>query len=89
MEKCVEIGSPEYLELCKVVNALPLQPLQPSPPLQPLQISIQEEIVKIKTDFTGYKDTDLLILQRLSDRDLSQICQVNRYVNNLCIQESF
>ena len=39
--------------------------------------------------FTGNKDTDFEILQRLDDKDLSQFCLVNTYVNNLCRDEKF
>ena len=70
MEKdpCLEIGSPEYLKFCRIINAPPLTPLQSIP-----QIPVEKEIVQ-KTDFTGFKDTDLLILQRLSDKERTGIC---------------
>ncbi len=39
--------------------------------------------------FTGSPDTDLLILNKLSDRDLIDVCATNKYVNNLCNHPSF
>lgn len=39
--------------------------------------------------FTGNKDTDFLILAQLEDRELTQICQVNTYVKNLCEDDMF
>ena len=39
--------------------------------------------------FTGIKDTDLMIMQQLTDYELSQVCQVNKYANSLCQNESF
>ncbi|GAG92810.1 unnamed protein product, partial [marine sediment metagenome] len=39
--------------------------------------------------FTGDKDTDLIILNKLSDNDLVNVCSVNKYVNKLCQNESF
>lgn len=38
---------------------------------------------------TGIKDTDLLILQRLDDKDLLQACLVNKSINKACKDESF
>ena len=38
---------------------------------------------------TGIKDTDLLILQRLDDKDLTNLCQVNSYTRSLCANENF
>lgn len=39
--------------------------------------------------FTQNPATDLLILNEMSDRDLINVCSTNRYVNNLCNNESF
>ncbi len=39
--------------------------------------------------FTGTRDTDLLILNQMSDQDLINVCAVNTYVNNLCNHPSF
>ena len=38
---------------------------------------------------SGNKETDMLILQQLSDYDLSKVCQVNKYVNSLCNADRF
>lgn len=38
---------------------------------------------------TGLPATDLLILNELSDEDLIDTCAVNKYVNNLCNNDSF
>ena len=37
---------------------------------------------------TGNKDIDFVILNQLSDYELTQVCQVNKYVNALC-QDKF
>ena len=37
---------------------------------------------------TGNKDIDFVILNELSDYELTQVCQVNKYVNSLC-QDKF
>ncbi len=39
--------------------------------------------------FTKIKDVDLNILQGLEDEDFERVCQVNKYVNKLCGEESF
>lgn len=41
------------------------------------------------SQFTGNKDTDFLILMKLSDTDLNAVCGVNRYVKKLCESELF
>lgn len=38
---------------------------------------------------SGNKDADLLILQKLTDYELAQVCQVNKKVQNLCENEIF
>lgn len=38
---------------------------------------------------TGIKDTDLKIIQELTDNELNKVCQVNKYVNPLCNEERF
>ena len=38
---------------------------------------------------TGYKDSDLIILSKLDDRDLLNICLANKYANRLCNNEDF
>lgn len=40
-------------------------------------------------NFTGIKDTDLLILQQLDDPSLMNVCVVNKYVASLCDNENF
>lgn len=39
--------------------------------------------------FTGQPDTDIMILSRFSDRELLDICAVNKYVNKLCNKDNF
>ncbi len=39
--------------------------------------------------FTGLPATDILILAELSDRELIDTCAVNKYVNDICNNESF
>ena len=38
---------------------------------------------------TGNKDTNLLVLSNLNDRDLLNFCSVNSSANQLCRNESF
>jgi hypothetical protein len=38
---------------------------------------------------SGLKDIDLKIIQGLDDNELGKVCQVNKYVNSLCNDESF
>jgi hypothetical protein len=38
---------------------------------------------------SGYKDTDLLILSKLNDKDLLSICLANKEANRLCKNEDF
>ncbi len=42
-----------------------------------------------KIEFTGIKDTDLLILKELNDKDLFQMCLVNKALNRACRDENF
>ena len=57
------------------------------PPLSEALKSIKEYG---KTDkLTGIKDVDLLILKELSDKDLFQMCLVNKSVNRACKDEYF
>ena len=39
--------------------------------------------------FTGVKDIDFKILQELDDVDLTNICLVNTYINDICKDETF
>ena len=39
--------------------------------------------------FTGNKDVDFIILNKLNDIDLSKVCQVNKYANSLCDDDTF
>jgi len=38
---------------------------------------------------TGHKDTDLIILSKLDDKDLLNLCVTNKTIKNLCEIESF
>ncbi len=38
---------------------------------------------------TGDKNVNFMILMQLNDRELSMVCQVNRYVNEICKDETF
>lgn len=38
---------------------------------------------------TGNKQTDFLILKKLTDYELTRVCQVNKYVNSLCQDDTF
>ena len=82
MDPCkdIKIGSPEYLELCRIIN----RPLEDLP-----NVPVKESPRAINIGFSGNKQTDFLILQRLSDKDLLSACQVNRSVAEICRTESF
>lgn len=38
---------------------------------------------------TGNKDTDVIILMKLNDKELSAVCSVNRYINKICKSRDF
>jgi hypothetical protein len=57
------------------------------PPLKEGVKSIRDYGKDIK--LTGIKDTDLLILKELDDKDLFQMCLVNKSVNRACKDENF
>jgi hypothetical protein len=40
-------------------------------------------------EFTGTRATDLLVLQEMSDNDLANVCQTNKYFRGLCEDENF
>ena len=46
-------------------------------------------MINIRTGITGIKDTDFIILSNLNDRDVVNMCQVNRYSRELCNNENF
>ena len=43
----------------------------------------------MKSTLSKYKDIDLLILEKLNDKDLLVICQVNKYMKDLCNDNNF
>ena len=38
---------------------------------------------------SGIKDVDIKIINQLNDHELGKVCQVNKYVNSLCKDETF
>ena len=38
---------------------------------------------------SGNKQTDFLILMKLTDNELGKVCQVNKYINSLCNDDAF
>lgn len=44
---------------------------------------------KLPSTFTGNPATDIIVLQQLPDQDLTSVCAVDQYINNLCNNESF
>lgn len=34
--------------------------------------------------FTGIKDVDVKIISQLNDYQVTQLCQVNKYINSIC-----
>lgn len=44
---------------------------------------------KIKTDFTGHKDADILVMLELDDKSLLQFCKTNKYIESICEDENF
>ena len=45
--------------------------------------------MNFRSTLSGVKDTDLIILSKLSNRDLLSLCSVDQYTNELCHEESF
>jgi hypothetical protein len=50
-----------------------------------MNISDQSSVNK----FTGNTDVDLLIMEKLDDKELLRLCQVNRHLKELCKRELF
>lgn len=48
-----------------------------------------EALISYNKVFTGNKNLDLIILGNLDDKDLFNVCIVNKYANNLCQNELF
>ena len=48
-----------------------------------------EAVLSYNKVFTGNKNLDLMILGNLDDKDLFNVCIVNKYANNLCQNELF
>ena len=38
---------------------------------------------------SGNKDTDFMILEKLTDNELIKVCAVNKYVRSLCSEDNF
>jgi len=72
-QNCRDLNSKTYRELCDSLS------LSPS----------TETIDRVNRAFTGVPDTDILILDILSDEDLISVCNSNKYLNDLCNTESF
>ena len=43
----------------------------------------------MKSTFTGIRDLDVEILNRLDDRDLVSFCSTDKYANSICDSETF
>ena len=52
-------------------------------------ISLPQSDKKLSKTFTGIKDQDIIILKLLSDKDLINVCAVNKYLNTLCQDDNF
>ena len=82
----LKIDSPEYRDILYKLQHTKIS-LPPLPPLSKSAISsISSSPSKTLTEI---KDVDLLILSELDDRDLFNMCLVNKYANKLCQNENF
>jgi hypothetical protein len=64
--------------------------LEGSPEYKRLYQAIEGKPFNKKSSiFTGNKDVDFVILQKIDDEDLTNICAVNSYVNDLCKNDIF
>lgn len=75
----LNIESPEYRDLVSKLVGKPVEFLN----LPEKDISVE------KIGFTGLKDTDLLILMQLEDKELFEVCSLNKYLYSLCNNEHF
>jgi hypothetical protein len=73
MKKTVSPNSPEFRDLVANLST------ELNLPLIPIE----------NMGFTGHKDTDILVLMQLDDKELASICSVNKYINSLCDSEQF
>jgi len=78
----INVDSPEYRDL---VSKLVDKPIDFSTlPKKEIQNLPQNAIT-----FTGLKDTDLLILMELEDKELFEVCSLNKYLRSLCNNDYF
>jgi hypothetical protein len=73
----INVDSPEYRDLVSKLVGKPID--FPNLP--------KKEIENI--GFTGLKDTDLLILMELEDKELFEVCSLNKYLRSLCNNDYF
>ena len=95
----MEVSSPEYRDLVQNLlgkkvefapgTSLPSLPkvfIIPSPSRSPPR---SPQYSKEKHDFSGVKDVDKMILLNLDIESLRNVCQVNKYVAEICNDKSF
>ena len=71
----------------------PLSPLPNKITLPPLSspslLNKSTSVIVENKKFTGNKDIDYVILKSLDDRSLFTVCQANKYLRELCNNETF
>ena len=95
MKKKLEANSPEFRDLVGKITttnlSLPLLPKTSLPKVPISSISVPSPPIELKEriSLTQNKDTDIIILQQLSDSELGKVCKVNKYVNSICNDDKF
>ena len=72
-QECSSIENGTYRNLCQTLS-VPI---------------VRDRDLVGPTTFSGNPNVDILILHRLSDQDLTNVCATNKYLNNLCNTPSF
>lgn len=81
----LKIDSPEYRDILYKLQNTKIS----LPPLSTSKSTHSSASSPSSKTLTEVKDVDLLILSELDDRDLFNMCLVNKYANKLCQNEDF
>lgn len=49
-----------------------------------INLNEKDSEIQYKIGITGMKDIDIVILSNLNDKDLSSACWTDKYISNLC-----
>ena len=83
-KQILKVDSPKYKNVVQKLLGNPVN-TKDLPEILP-QIPIEKTE---KIDFTGNKDVDTLILLSLNDKDLVNVCKVNKNFRKLCKDDIF